>query len=241
MRGSRSRDGIARNEGDGEPRSRSTSFDQHFRSHVASPGSTPSRGGRRRLEGRSVPRAGAEEPAVTSDGSTIFALSEWVCWNCARSSSLFAVKAPNPQRRTPRGPIFVVLPCRLRILLLAPPTLDYYVSCCLPHAAAAAAIAMCSQVSPARGVLRIKIKQRVGCRHSDLVHRLPPHAAAAAHLSSFPNVGWHSRLYLRERFNNHTAPTHYPSVACVCVCACASHHTLMRRRLEYSTHETFST
>ena len=77
MRGSRNRDGgIARNEGDGEPRSRSTSFDQHFRSHVASPGSTPSRGGRRRLEGRSVPRAGAEEPAVTSDGSTIFALSE---------------------------------------------------------------------------------------------------------------------------------------------------------------------
>lgn len=28
------------------------------------------------MEGRSVPRAGAEEPAVTSDGSTIFALSE---------------------------------------------------------------------------------------------------------------------------------------------------------------------
>lgn len=77
MRGSRNRGGFERGDVIGEPRSRSTSFDQHhFRSHVASPGSTPSRGGRRRLEGRSVPRAGAEEPAVTSDGSTIFALSE---------------------------------------------------------------------------------------------------------------------------------------------------------------------
>ncbi|CAM9987081.1 unnamed protein product [Ectocarpus sp. 4 AP-2014] len=76
MRGSRNGGGFDRSTDAEDIRSRSTSFDQHhhFRSHVASPTSTPSRGGRRRLEGRSVPRAGAEEPAVTSDGSTIFAL-----------------------------------------------------------------------------------------------------------------------------------------------------------------------